>query len=238
MNAKSNPTRATMSSTNERELTDPERLALARQFAANIASSLPTEVDARMFTLKSKMPFKVAYLREVLIHRVSELATVAVELYESNRVVPAFILTRAVVETVAMAYWLHEKVSEFMTNNDVDAFDTFVMKASMGSRDETTELESYNVLTAIDRVERLFPGIRQLYDNLCEFTHPNWSGASGSYSKIDHKEIKVGLGPNLGGPPLAFGLGPLLAGLTIFEIYYNQLGDQLVKLDEHFESGL
>jgi hypothetical protein len=34
--------------------TDPERLALARQFATNIASSLPAEVDARTFTLKDR----------------------------------------------------------------------------------------------------------------------------------------------------------------------------------------
>jgi hypothetical protein len=220
----------------EAEPTDSERLALARQFAANIASSLPAEVDARMFTLKSKMPFKVAYLREVLIHRVSELATVAVELYESNRLVPAFILTRAVVETVAMAYWLHEKVSEFMNSKDVDALDKFLMKAMMGSRDQTTQLESHNVMSAIDRLEKQFPSTRKLYENLCEFTHPNWSGTSGSYSKIDRKQVKVGLGANLGGPPLAFGLGPLLAGLAMFEVYYNQLGDLLLKLNEHFES--
>ena len=69
-------------------------------------------------------------------------------------------------------------------------------------------MESYNVLTAVNRLDKEFGGLRQMYDNLCEFTHPNWSGVMGSYSKIDKQEYTLYLGKEHGKPPLAFGLGP------------------------------
>lgn len=99
-------------------MSDAERLALATQLAANIRGSLPKDLHAGSFTLKSKIPYKASSFREVLIHRLSDLADVAVELYESNRLVPAFIVTRSVVETTAVTYWLHQKSYEFIKKHN------------------------------------------------------------------------------------------------------------------------
>src|SRR5215475_4101125 len=99
-------------------LTDPQRLELAKQLALNIRGSLPKALYAGSFTLKSKLPYKATSFRELLIHRVSDIADVAIELYESNRLVPAFILTRALVETTAILYWLHQKSCEFLEKPD------------------------------------------------------------------------------------------------------------------------
>lgn len=73
-------------------LSDSELLALAKQLASNIRSSLPKKLYAGSFTLKSKLPYKASLFREVLIHRLIDLADVAVELYESGRLVPALLL--------------------------------------------------------------------------------------------------------------------------------------------------
>lgn len=215
---------------------DEKRLSLARELATNITESLPKEVDARAFTLESKLPFKATSLREVLIHRIAELASIAVDLYQRDKLVAAFVITRAVIETVAMIYWLHEKVTEFLSSKDIQKLDEFLMRAMLGSRDGTTSLESYNVLTAVDRVDKAFPDFRQMYDRLCEFTHPNWSGLLGSYGKTDRERFKPRLGSDLRKPPLAFGLAPLIGGLTIFEHYYNDLAELLHKLNDYFDS--
>lgn len=111
-------------------LSDLERLALAKQFASDIRDCLPKELDARSFSLKSKLPYKASAFREVLIHRVSDLADVAIELYESNRLVPAFVITRSVIETTAVVYWLYQKSQEFIEKKDENAFDEFLMKVS------------------------------------------------------------------------------------------------------------
>ena len=218
-------------------LSDSEHLALAKQLASNIRECLPRELYARSFTLKSKLPYKASSFRELLIHRLSDLADVAIELYESGRLVPAFIITRSVVETTAVAYWLYQKSQEFIEKQDEEAFDEFLMKGMLGSKDGTTKYESCNVLTAVDRLDKEFPGLRDMYNTLCEFTHPNWSGVMGSYSKIEEEKYLLHLGKEHRQLPLAFGLGSLIGGLAIFQDYYNSLAEVLKSINDRFENG-
>lgn len=213
-----------------------EYLVEARVFATNIFTSLPLTVEAAALTWKSKIPFKAISLREVLIHRVGELSMVAVDLYECNKLVSAFVITRAIVETVAMTYWLSKRVGEFLNSKDVQKLDEFLMRAMHGSRDGTTPLESYNVLTAVDKMDKEYNGFRKMYDWLCEFTHPNWSGALGAYGKINHEKYSLSLGSKNSRVPIMLGLGPFNSSLKLFEHYYNGLTEQLNALNEYFEN--
>ncbi|RWA52106.1 hypothetical protein AU476_19270 [Cupriavidus sp. UYMSc13B] len=171
----------------------------------------------------------------MLIHRVSDLSDVALELYEAQRLVPAFVITRSVVETTAMVFRLHQKSKEFMAKHDIKAYDQFLMKGLLGSRDGTTSEESHNVLTAIKHLNKEFDGLEQMYATLCEFTHPNYSGAMGSYSRLDRKNHTLLLGKEHRTPPLAFGLGPLIGCLAIFTDYYNAAGQAIAQVNEWFE---
>lgn len=216
-------------------MTDAERLALAAKMATDISSSLPKELYAGSFTLKSKLPYKACSFREVLVHRVSDLSDVAVELFSAKRLVPGFVMSRAVVETTAMMYWLHVKAKEFSEKRDEKAFDEFLMKGMLGSKDGTTEHSSYNVLSAIDRLDKEFSGIRTMYDTLCEFTHPNWSGVMGSYSIVEEQKFLLHLGKHHREPPLAFGLAPLIACLSISIDYYNSTGKILKETSESYD---
>ncbi|MFZ5776379.1 MAG: hypothetical protein ACOY3Z_12925 [Thermodesulfobacteriota bacterium] len=215
-------------------MSDLERLDLAKQLASNVRESLPKELYAGSFTLKSKIPYKASSFREVLIHRLSDLADVAVDLYEANRFIPAVIVTRSVVETTAVTYWLYQKSCEFIENHNVESFDDFLMKGMLGSKDGTTKYEAYNVLTAVDRLDKEFPGLRNMYNTLCEFTHPNWSGVMGSYSWIEKEKYLLHLGKEHRQPPIAFGLGPLIGGLAIFQDYYNALADVLTSINDYY----
>src|SRR5262249_27533665 len=76
---------------------------------------------------------------------------------------------------------------------------------------------------------------RQMYDTLCEFTHPNWSGVMGDYSRIDKEKYILYLGKEHAHPPLAFGLGPLIGSLAIFQDHYNALADVLKQINERYE---
>jgi hypothetical protein len=213
-----------------------EYLVEARVFATNIFTSLPLTVEAAALTWKSKIPFKAISLREVLIHRVGELSIVAVDLYECNKLGPAFVITRAIVETVAITYWLSQRVAQFLNSKDVQKLDEFLMRAMHGSRDATTPLESYNVLTAVDKMDKEYNGFRKMYDWLCEFTHPNWSGALGAYGKINHEKYPLSLGSKNSRVSIMLGLGPFNASLKWFDHYYNNLTEQLNALNEYFEN--
>lgn len=218
-----------------KELNDKARLRMARQQVDAIVRSLPSRVKAAALTRKSKLPFKALSLRELLIHRIADLSQCAMELYEQNRVVPAFVLTRAVMETIALIYWLHKKLSDFRESKNVKNLDQFLMKAMLGSKDGSTGLSSHNVLTAVDHVNKKFNGFRKRYDVLCEFAHPNWSGVLGPYGKINRQKMWLDLGLNKRVPPLIIGLEPFVEGLKIFIEYYNGLGSLIRGLNDYFE---
>lgn len=220
------------------KMSDSERFDLARKLATNIRDSLPEKVYAGSYTLRSKLPFKADSLREVLIHRVSDLADAALDLYETRMLVPAFVITRSVVETTAMVYRLHQKSAEFSTSHDIEAYDQFLMKGLLGSRDGTTSEESHNVLTAIQHASKEFDGLENMYATLCEFTHPNYSGAMGSYSRLDRENHVLLLGKDHQTPPLGFGLGPLIGCLAIFTDHYNAAGKAIAEINAWFEKGL
>lgn len=217
------------------KLSDDERLALARKIAAEIGVSLPKELYAGSFTLNSKLPYKACSFREVLIHRVSDLADASIELLVAGNLVPAFVMVRSVVETTAMMYWLHEKSKGFLERRDENAFDEFLMKGMLGSKDGTTGHSSYNILTAVDHLDKEFDGIRGMYERLCEFTHPNWSGVMGAYSVIEKEKFLLHLGKQHRKPPLAFGLAPLIASLAIFRDYYNSTAALLKDINDSYE---
>lgn len=97
----------------------------------------------------------------------------------------------------------------------------------IGSRNGTTKIEAYNVLTAIDEVNEGFQGFRKSYDRLCEFTHPNWSGCLGFYGKIDSENHVLYLGQNLreSDYPYKLCVGILVDVLEEFHQIYNDFAD-------------
>ena len=217
------------------EMPDVERFALAKQLATDLRGGLVSELDMAGFTLKSKLPWKACALREALSHRMSDISDVALDLYDADRRVAAFIQTRAAVETVAMLFWLEKKCRNFLTNWDIDAFDEFLMKAIMGSRDGSTTVTSLQILDAVDNLSKEYRGFRKMYDSLCEYTHPNWSGVLGAYSVIDPENWKNRFGRDLREQPLAFGLGPLIGSLSVFIHHYNEMETTLDIMDKRFE---
>ena len=217
-------------------LDDSGKLALARQLHSNIASSMLRELYVGTLSTKSKIPFKVYSYREVLMHRTADLADAALEQYESGRLVPAFISTRAVVETVSFVYWLHLKCNKFLKDADETDLDTFLKRGILGSREANAKHEALNVLSAVDRLDKEFAGFRNMYNTLCEFAHPNWSGTLGAYGFVDESRHTLVLGKEHRTPPLAFGLGPLLASLVIFQDYYNALMPLIEQVNSRYAS--
>jgi hypothetical protein len=196
-----------------------------KQLTAELQRSLPKRIDAAVLGLPSKIPFKAISLREGLIHRASDLSGLACELYERRRIVPAIIMVRAVMETVAMLYFLYWRIDQVLTSQELGDIDQFLMRGIFGWRDDTMPMQPLNVLTAIDRVDKQFEGYRGLYDELSEFAHPNWSGASGAYANLIQNKYAVELGTECSTLDLRTGLPAFRASLECFRYYYNLLSD-------------
>ena len=200
-----------------------ESLSHAKELTEEFKLNLPKKIEAASLSLKSKLPFKAVSLREVLIHRLTELSEVACDLYERKKIVSAFIITRSVMETAAMLYWLYSKVKKAVDSQDIGDINDFLNRALLGWRDTKMPAQAYNILTAVDEIDKIFNGYRSLYDSLSEFAHPNWSGVHGAYAKINTKEYSVDLGSEVTELPVAIGLPPLEGSLEVFKHYYNEL---------------
>jgi hypothetical protein len=129
------------------------------------------------------------------------------------------------METVAVLYWVFEKVSKVNQTQKTGNIDHFFMRFLFGCRDDVKFPPPYNVLDAIDKINESFEGYRQMYDDLSEFAHPNWSGVAGSYSEVDRKNFRITFGLRMEDIPLSSGLAPLAASLHIFKHYYKELGN-------------
>ncbi len=198
-------------------------LSDARKLTAEITASLPKHIHAADLGTPSKIPFKAVSLQGALIHRVADLSDVACNLYEQNRTVPAIIMVRAVMETLAMLYALYVKVNGVVTSRELGEIDDFLMRGIFGWRDKDMRAQPLNILNAVDAVDKKFKGFRRLYDDLSEFVHPNWSGTSGAYGNMIKDKYTVELGTQCSILPPETGLPNLLASLEGFKYYYSAL---------------
>lgn len=201
----------------------------AKALISEFKKNLPARVDPISLTLKSKIPYKAVSLRELLFHRITELGESAIELYEKKRIISAFIITRAVMETTALFYWMHKEFKIVVDNDSIEGIDDFLMKLLFGWKDNKDLKEPYNILKAVDQINKKVPYFRRAYDMLSEFTHPNYCGVHGAYGKIDKKNIWMDLGSENKDVPIISGLSPLVGSLELFTYYYDEMTDLLPK---------
>lgn len=160
----------------------------------------------------TKLTRVVSLWREILRHRLVDLASASIDLFSQGRLVPAITLTRSLLETTASLYYFHKKIDGARSPEDLKELTSLLAKGVFGSKDGSSEYVAIQVLTAIKHVDKEFGGFEKEYFNLCEFAHPNMKGGLGAYTKIRLPEYSVSLGQNPDGLPA----GPF--GLTALDI--------------------
>jgi hypothetical protein len=209
----------------------------ARRLADALAASLPDRIQIAALTLDSKIPFKALSFRELLIHRVSSLASSAIDLFERDQIIPAIILTRSIMETVALIYALHERLTNFLNDNEKLELDSFLMRCLFGFHDDPQFPKSIDVLTFVNAVEKTIPRFRKMYDIISEYAYPNYSGLLGSFGKIDKKKFELQLGPQNMKRALIVGVSALSIALRIFTHYYDDSSELVRRVNDFFERG-
>src|SRR5205085_6940935 len=96
------------------------------------------------------------------------------------------------------------------------------------------------VLTFLDRINKTIPGVRETYDRMSEYAHPNWAGTAFAYSRNDTDLILTDFGRGLRNPKLHWRLGMtcLLGSLGIFEHAYNEITEMMPNLIQLCEADL
>lgn len=198
----------------------------AKEILGNLSGLIAKSIDPELRDQPSRVPFHITYLREILGHRIVDLSEKSIALIENNQLVPAFLVIRATMESVALLYNLHEKIIAAIESTDIDTLSTFLENAALGSRNDDTDFTAQNILTALDKLERKYNGVREMYDQLSEFCHPNFAGLMASYSRLDKDNIVIILGPD-NEPPMPLGDTPFVVSLKIGEHYFQEIGKNL-----------
>ena len=193
----------------------------ARRLVESISAHLPSSVDIVALGVKSKTPYHLLAAREALIWRTEELARGACEMLARDDLAAGILLTRAVAESAA---FVRSKYSPEQLHDNFQR-----MFLGWKQKGEPDFPEAINIMTLIDRMDKTIPGVRSGYDQLSEFSHPNWSGVSGLFSLIDKQQYITYFGRNLRNRthPKEMACNLLVASLELFRYAYNSISEKL-----------
>lgn len=217
---------------------DPsEDIAALKVLISQFKGNLPNRVDPASLTWASKIPWKAVNLREALLYRITELGESAIDLYEKqNRIISAYIITRAVHETTALFYSFYLRLKKVTDDQALTDFDEFLMKLLFGFKNDKDFPGAINILNAVDKLDKLIDGFRYNYDQLSEFCHPNYSGVLGAYAVTNRETGWVDFGHEIKELSPMVGLHPLVASLEMFMHFYNESAELIPTLIEICEN--
>jgi hypothetical protein len=171
-----------------------ELLKEAKELCLLLTTNLPRRVDSAEISLTAKIPFKALHYRAALFWRTEELARIACELFERNELASAMTLTRSCMETSAALWYLMGKVQKAIDSGDVESVDAALKRLIAGSRNNSSDFDAINVLNFVDWVDKAITGFRKMYEGMCEYAHPNWSGTSSLFANPNKERRWIDFG--------------------------------------------
>ena len=211
----------------------------ANEIASDLSRSTIKSFEIPASTPTNRIPFKAKSCREMILMRTSELASGAVDSLKRKRPVVAATLTRSIMESMAKAHELQRLLDEFALKSEGKDLDASLMQYLFGSKNNPSLPNATNILTAIDRTEKMIPHFRENYDRLSELVHPNFLGGLGAFAELD----LVGNSLNLTNPRRRNDILVMVAGILIgtlhgFVVFYNHVGGSIQIVQQMFDAGL
>ena len=164
-----------------------------KKYLAEFKASLRQEVQlaelyARNNTVhKWKGPFRTLILREALAWRMQDLLEQSLLLSTTGGLLGARILLRSAFETLAVLVYLNKAMRSVVAGTlNYHDFCTKTSRLLVGSRDQTTSVESINVMSMLQSADKRYPGLNAWYAELSESAHPNYEGVVLGYTRVDH----------------------------------------------------
>jgi hypothetical protein len=221
--------------TNEEKDQFERDFASAKEMTKGLGQSLPKSIEVAALGVRSKAPYQLIVVREALIWRTEELARYACNSIESEDFAVAAILTRSITENAALT-WKLKEILDKRASKSPEELNTALMRALAGSKVWEEAPDPYNVLSCLDVLDKIIGGARQTYESLSEFSHPNWRGVLGLYSKTDREKFITYFGHGFGGSLAKHQITTALcAALGVFEYAYNAISDEMLKWTSELE---
>jgi len=197
---------------------------------------------------KSVDPSRAMIFREACLHRITELCESAYDAFAKKRLITAFILCRAFMETETLFWSFIDMLKNSLQTRKTDEIRNFLSKCLAGIKDKEIKKfrnpeesnkvpDPINVLTLIQKT--MGNAIKHYplhYASLCEFTHPNAAGTVDAYVAYDWKENIATFRTNTEKLKEEQALPHLVASLEAFICLYNESATQLEEFIELCES--
>ncbi len=147
---------------------------------------LPALISRNPIAHKWKATYRSIVLRELVHWRLEDLLSQMLVLWKQEHILGALILLRSAIETLAVLIYLNQK-TEAILKGDGDFFEyaTITSRLMLGSKNKSTNTESINILSVLERSNKKYPGLVEIYAELSESAHPNYRGVCNGYSRID-----------------------------------------------------
>lgn len=185
-------------------------------------------------TYKWKAPMRSWMLREALFWRMHDLMTQSYTLYQQGHMLGARILLRSGFETLAILIYLNQLSQQVL--DGILSFHDWGERTStllLGSRNSAELPKSINILTVLEKCDKRYPGLMNLYAALSESAHPNYEGLFKGYSKINHSEYETTFSNRW---MELFGEKHLSTMEMCMETFHHEYNDVWSKLIEKLES--
>ncbi|WP_024341217.1 hypothetical protein [Bradyrhizobium japonicum] len=145
---------------------------------------------------RSKIAWKIETFAEAVLYRLVALAEGTALSWNAAIPLPAFLCTRAIVETVALLVDFEARTAKLLEAEDLKGLDELTMNRIFSSRDEEwvraePKFKTVNVMTHIEKLDRLLPGALGHYERLSERCHPNWLGHHEMFASTDYRNGTV-----------------------------------------------
>ena len=159
---------------------------------ARAERSLVESISGRELSPVSKLPNKALAIAHTAMRRNLEITRAFAAAFNERLYIPLFVLSRAAVETGCLVFDVYAKTASMLDAHDKAAlvdYDERVMRVLLGSKStaaagDPEQYQALNVLTVIDRLDKTtHEGLREMYDALSEYAHPNYAGLLESYTE-------------------------------------------------------
>jgi hypothetical protein len=138
---------------------------------------------------KWKSLFRVWMLRELSFWREHDLMVQSYALHQQGHGLGARTLLRSAFETLTTLTYLNlliQQVLDCQLNFHLFAEKTTLLL--LGSRNIEEMPNVINILTVLEKSDKHYPGLIDLYARLSESAHPNYEGLMGGYSTTNQDE--------------------------------------------------
>jgi hypothetical protein len=139
---------------------------------------------------ESKTAWKCAVLQQALLYRVTMLARGCASEWNSGNIVCSMLAARALLETIVLSSFIRDEAENFVAANDIEAIERLANEQLFSTKDERKIADGFghkakSIFKYIDKFEKQIPGLRDHYEFISEWCHPNGSGHLFTYGEIN-----------------------------------------------------